>query len=227
MAKSIHRPGLSSASARVCPKSGGRPVVIAGVVRGRARVAERLVGAAGRREIAALDRADELARLVDIAAGDEVELGEARRLEARGEFGGLDEAAGGGARRGGEGAEVGLEEAPARLVVIGEGAALIAVDAGRLAGLEVDVLDGLVVEAGIVGVRRDDDACRLLLRRCARRVAGRLQAGTRESERRAAWTTLRMDFLRLAPALEGLMRRTLVWALCQGKGVTTACTVPT
>ena len=139
-------------------------VVIAAVVGLGALVAERLIRGAGRREEAALDRAGELARLVDIAAGDEVELREARRLEARGQLYGLDKASGGRAGGGVQRAEVGLEEAPAGLVVVGEGAALVAGNAGRLAGVEVDVLDGLVVEAGIVGVGRDDDAGRLLLR---------------------------------------------------------------
>ena len=51
--------------------------VVPGIVGGGTLVAEGLVGAVGGRRKAALDGAGELAGLVDIAAGNEVELGEA------------------------------------------------------------------------------------------------------------------------------------------------------
>ena len=69
-----------------------------------------------------------------------------------------DDAAGDGIHSGAEGAEVILEEAPARLGVVGEGAAALVGDAGRGAGGDIDILQRLIVEPGIVGVLGRDDA---------------------------------------------------------------------
>ena len=51
-----------------------------------------------------------------------------------------------------------LQEAPLRLGVEGEGAAGVVGETGGLAGRQVDILHRLHVEAGVVGVRRQDDS---------------------------------------------------------------------
>src|SRR5581483_4204086 len=139
-----------------------RLVIVPGAVRDAAGFAERGIGAA-RRVVALLDRAGEFARLVDEVARDEGEFAEAGLLEARREVGPGHHPAGGGAGEGGERAEVALQEAPAGLVVEGEGAAIAVREAGGLAAFDVGALDRVVVEAGIVGVGREQDAA--LLRR--------------------------------------------------------------
>ena len=71
---------------------------------------------------------------------------------------GLDHAAGDGAGEGFQLAVVGLEEAVPGLHVVGEGAAAAILETGGRTLVQAQVLDGLVVEAEIVGVGRLDDA---------------------------------------------------------------------
>ncbi len=61
--------------------------------------------------------------------------------------------AGGGIHR----LEVGFQEAPLHLGIIGEGLAALVADAGRLALIEREILLGAQVEAEIIGVLDGDD----------------------------------------------------------------------
>ena len=151
-----------------------RVVEVARAVGGTTGLAQRRIGIAAGIE-AAPERAGERTGFVDIAAGQEIELGEALPLEARRQLRRLDDPAGGRPRRRREDAEIRLEEAPAGSGVEGEGAAFGLVEAGDLAGLEVDAFQSLEVEARIVGLGRHDHARfrRMDLPGCESRSEGR------------------------------------------------------
>ena len=134
----------------------GGLVIPAGTHGGGAGGPQRAVADAGNRK-AVLERADQRTRLVDEAGGQEVQFGQPLTLQRRRQRDGLDDAAGDRIRCGGERAEVGLEEAPLGLRIEGEGAAGRVGETGSLAARLIDILHRLHVEAGIIGVRRDDD----------------------------------------------------------------------
>ena len=105
------------------------------------------------------DAGAELARLVDHAGGEEVEIGGGADIRLAGECHHL---AGDRAGKGVERVVVGFQETPAGAGIVGEGAAGLVAETGALALVERNVLFGAQIEAEIVAVGRGLDGARRL-----------------------------------------------------------------
>ena len=119
------------------------------------------------------DAGAELARLVDHAGGEEVEIGGGADIRLAGECHHL---AGDRAGKGVERVVVGFQETPAGAGIVGEGAAGLVAETGALALVERNVLFGAQIEAEIVAVGRGLDGARRLGERGRRQYRRQDQA---------------------------------------------------